>query len=122
MLGVNGVVHGRDDWWVGFENWVFCIHRGLLGQLVTACYTIYFTQMQFLPRFGRFDWVGPCVWGAGSAYQMPTSERPSNAQDAASQKSLAKCEKSLCLRHFGEHWLILWALSLTTNGHLFPVV
>ena len=59
---------------------------------------------------------------AGSAYQMPTSKRPSNAQDAASGKSLAKCEKSLCLRHFGEHWLILRALSLTTNGHLFPVV
>ena len=41
--------------------------------------------------------------GAGSASQMPRSERSSNAQAAASGKSLAKCEKSLFLRHFGEH-------------------
>ena len=57
-----------------------------------------------------------------NAYQMPTSKRPSNAQDAASQKSLAKCENPLCLRHFGEHWLILWALSLTQNGGMIPGV
>jgi len=79
--------------------------------------------MQFLPMLmGYFNGWGGGFWGAGSAYQMPTSKRPSNAQDAASQKSVAKCENPLCLRHFGEHWLILCAVSLTQNGHLFPVV
>jgi hypothetical protein len=80
------------------------------------------TQRWIFTVNGRFGGGGPSVWGADSAYQTPTSKRPSNAQDAASGKSLAKCENPLCLRHFGEHWLILRALSLTTNGHLFPVV
>jgi hypothetical protein len=101
---------------------VFCIHRGVLGQRVTARYTKNVTLRWIFTVTGLFEAVGPCVWGAGSAYQMPTSERPSNAQDAASGKSLAKSEKPLCLRHFGEHWLILWALSLTKNQGMFPVV
>jgi hypothetical protein len=40
------------------------ICRGLIGQRVTALYTIYFTQMQFLPAFGVFG-------GAESAQQLP---------------------------------------------------
>ncbi len=79
--------------------------------------------MQFLPMLmGYFNGWGGGFWGAGSAYQMPTSKRPPNAQDAASGKRLAKGEKTLISGDFGEHWLILWALSLTTNGHLFPGV
>ena len=83
---------------------------------------------EFAQKWRIYRWIGHNVVlveatrCAGSAYQMPTSKRPSNAQGAASQKSLAKCEKSLCLRHFGEHWLILRALSLTKNGGMFPVV
>ena len=71
---------------------------------------------------GRLGGGGPCVWGADNAQQMPNKVLRSNACNAAPQKVLAKCENPLCLRHFGEHWLILCALSLTTNGHLFPGV
>jgi len=53
----------------------------------------------FWAVFGPFGAVGACP----TAYQMPTSKRPPNARDAASGKSLAKCEKTLISGHFGEH-------------------
>ena len=108
------------DWAVILRE--FCIHRGLLGQLVTSRYTKNVTLRWFFTVKRLFEGVGQCVWGAEIAQQMPNKVLRSNACNAASGKVLAKCEKSQCLRHFGEHWLILRALSLTTNGHLFPVV
>ena len=103
MLGANGVVHSGDSWWKEFGIWVFCILRGLLRQRGIARYTIYFTQMQFLPRVGLFEGVGPGVGGAQNAQQLPNKALRSNACNAAPGKVLAKCEKPLCLRHFGEH-------------------
>ena len=97
-------------------------HRGLLGQLVTSRYTKNVTLRWIFTVIGRFEGCGQCVWGAEIAQQMPNKALRSNACNAAAQKVLAKCEKTLCLRHFGEHWLILCPWSLTKNGQMFPVV
>ena len=53
---------------------------------------------------GLFEAVGPSVWGAGSAQQMPNKVLRSNACNAAPQKVLAKCEKPLISGHFGGYW------------------
>ena len=71
---------------------------------------------------GRLRGGGPSVWGADNAQQMLNKVLRSNACNAAPGKWLAKCENPLCLRHFGEHWRILCALSLTKNQAMFPVV
>jgi hypothetical protein len=67
-------------------------------------------------RSGRYRGATP------NAQQLPNKSLRSNARNAVTGKSLAKCEKPLCLRHFGEHWLILCPGSLTKNGGMFPVV
>ncbi|MCX6861511.1 MAG: hypothetical protein NT050_01210, partial [Verrucomicrobia bacterium] len=95
---------------------------GRLRQRGAARYTKNVTEMNLFPCFGLFEGVGPCVWVAEIAQQLPNKSLRSNACNAAPGKTLAKCEKSQCLRHFGEHWLILWALSLTQNQGMFPVV
>ena len=78
-------------------------HRGLLGQRVTARYTKNVTQRWIFTVKGRFEGVGHCVWGADNAQQLPNKVLRSNACNAAAGKVLAKCEKPLCLRYFGEH-------------------
>jgi hypothetical protein len=76
----------------------------------------------FLRSMGGLTVVDRVFVGADSAQQMPNKVLRSNACNAAPQKVLAKCEKPLCLRHFGEHWRILCPWSLTENGGMFPVV
>jgi hypothetical protein len=53
---------------------------------------------------------------------LPNKSLRSNARNAATGKSLAKCEKPLISGHLGEHWLILCPWRLTVNGGMFPVV
>ncbi len=71
---------------------------------------------------GLLDGVGPCFLGAEIAQQWPNKSLRSNDCNAAVQKRLAKCEKSLFLRYIGEHWRILCPQGLTTNGGMFPGV
>ena len=50
----------------------FCIHRGLLGQLVTSRYTKNVTLGWIFTVKGLFAGGGPCVWGAKMPNRCPT--------------------------------------------------
>jgi hypothetical protein len=89
------------DWTVSLGE--FCIHRELLGQRMISRYKEKLPKGGVFTVNGLFEAVGPCVWGADSAQQMPNKVLRSNACNAAPGKVLAKCENPLCLRHFGEH-------------------
>ena len=58
------------DWAVILRE--FCIHRGLLGQLVTSRYTKNVTLRWFFAVKGLFEGVGQCVWGAKMPNSCPT--------------------------------------------------
>jgi hypothetical protein len=72
------------DWAASLRE--FCIHRGLLGQRMIFRYKEKLPKGGFLRSMGGLKEVDRVFLGADSAYQMPTSKRPSNAQDAASGK------------------------------------
>ena len=98
------------------------IHRDLLGQRGIFRYKKNVTLRWIFTVIGRFEGCGLYVLGAENAQQMPNKSLRSNACNAAPGNTLAKCENPQCLRHFGEHWLILCPWSLTKSGQMFPVV
>ena len=61
------------DWAVILRE--FCIHRGLLGQLVTSRYTKNVTLRWIFTDTELFEAVGPCVW----VLVVPTKCLPVNA-------------------------------------------
>ncbi len=62
------------DWTFSLRE--FCIHRGLLGQLVTSRYTKNVTLRWIFTVKSLFEAVGPCV----RAQIVPTKCLPVNAR------------------------------------------
>lgn len=54
-------------------------------------------------EMGTFRGSGRYREAVAVAQQLPNKSLRSNARNAVTGKSLAKCEKPLCLRHFGEY-------------------
>jgi hypothetical protein len=79
---IEGVTGGLGIIALGyFLPTVVCCVNGVLP--VTRKMSL---RCTFFQCFGMVAGGGPFGWGAADAYQMPTSKRPSNAQDASSGK------------------------------------